>query len=56
MNIISVAKKMYHFYLNILKPLNYAQKIGVKMGSNIRIYGKIYWGSEPWLITLGNNV
>lgn len=25
-------------------------------GGDVRIYGTIGWGSEPWIITLGNNV
>lgn len=36
----------------------YAKYIGVNMGKNIHIYGDPIdmFGSEPWCITLGNNV
>ena len=37
-------------------PIKYARHIGVNMGSNPHFYGPISWGSEPWLITLGDNV
>lgn len=38
--------------------LGYARSIGVRMGSNVRIYSSdpSMFGSEPFLITLGNNV
>lgn len=53
-------KKLYHiFYSKIAStfyPVKYAKKIGVNMKSNCHIYGKVYWGSEPWIITLGDNV
>lgn len=26
------------------------------MGDNIHIYGKVSWGSEPWIITIGSNI
>ncbi|HEY4324216.1 MAG TPA: acyltransferase [Mucilaginibacter sp.] len=41
-----------------LNPVRYAKWIGVNMGANIHIYGNPYnmFGTEPWCITLGNNV
>lgn len=38
--------------------VGYAKYIGVNMGSNVRIYGNPYsmFGTEPWSITLGDNV
>ena len=33
----------------------YARKIGVSIGENCRIYTR-RWGSEPWLISVGNKV
>lgn len=33
----------------------YAETIGVKLGKNCRVY-TIDWGSEPFLITIGDNV
>lgn len=37
-------------------PEKYARKIGVNVGENPHMYGKTFWGTEPWLITLGDNV
>ncbi len=37
-------------------PVSYARHIGVSFGENLHIYGNIGWGTEPWIITLGNNV
>ena len=39
-----------------LKPIKFAKKIGVNFDSGLHIYGKIYWGTEPWIITIGKNV
>lgn len=32
------------------------RKIGVNVGENLHVYGSVQVGTEPWLITLGNNV
>ena len=37
-------------------PEKYAKKIGVSVGKNPHFYGKIYWGTEPWLINIGDDV
>lgn len=34
----------------------YSKYLGVNMGENIRISGRVYFGSEPYLVTIGNNV
>lgn len=41
-----------------LDPLGYARSIGVSLGHNVHFYGMPsgMFGSEPWLITIGNNV
>ena len=49
------------FFLYLLAITNhevFAKKVGVNMGKNVRIYGNPFnmFGSEPWCITLGNNV
>ncbi len=38
--------------------MGYAKHIGVNMGNNVNIYGNPsdMFGTEPWCITLGNNV
>ena len=36
--------------------IEYAQKLGVTIGENCRLTGNPGWGSEPWLIQIGNHV
>lgn len=49
-------KTLYEKYLQLFRPLKYAEKKGVIFGKNLKIYGTIYYGSEPWIIRIGNNV
>ncbi|MHB1137095.1 MAG: acyltransferase [Coriobacteriia bacterium] len=39
-----------------IAPVAYARRKGVNMGSGVRFYGLPNIGTEPWLITMGNNV
>ena len=39
-----------------VSPMEYAKWRGVNFGENCHFYGLIEWGTEPWLITIGNNV
>jgi acetyltransferase-like isoleucine patch superfamily enzyme len=41
-----------------LNPLGYARSIGVNLGTNVNFYGMRpgMFGTEPWLITIGNDV
>ena len=40
-----------------LKPLKYMEKVGVNFPpGGVHLYGKVGWSTEPWIITLGNNV
>jgi len=39
-----------------MNPEKHARKIGVKVGKNPHFYGPVSWGSEPWIITIGDNV
>ena len=39
-----------------IKPVEYAKWVGVNIGLNPHFYGPISWGTEPWLITIGDNV
>ena len=56
--------KLKNFYrvlkrklLSTLNPIKYMEKIGVNFPKGgVHVYGKVSWGTEPWIITLGNNV
>ena len=49
-------KRLIEVYQRILvSPENYARHIGVKIGKNCFISTR-EWSSEPYLITIGNNV
>lgn len=37
-------------------PLKYAKKMGVKIKGTVKFYGVPHLSTEPWLITLGDNV
>ena len=56
MKILFFFKKIYNLiYLCFKDNISYARKIGVKIGENCRVY-TIQWGSEPFLITIGDRV
>jgi acetyltransferase-like isoleucine patch superfamily enzyme len=48
-------EKLYRKYLLHQNLVTYAKYIGVKVGENCRIYTNEF-GSEPFLISIGNNV
>ena len=52
MNIKSLIIKI----LNGGGDIEHARKVGVTLGEGCRLIGNPSWGSEPWLITLGNHV
>lgn len=46
-------------YFKILKRVNRvkcARKLGLNAGADLHIYGDVSFGSEPWIITLGDRV
>ena len=53
-----VFTKIYYLAYSRLNHVGFAKHIGVNMGDNIHIYGNpiSMFGTEPWCITLGNNV
>lgn len=53
MKILSNIKKLYHRYLT--SSIDYAKYLGVNIGDNNFINTRS-WGSEPYLITIGNHV
>lgn len=57
MTIITALKILRNKFLQKMNGRKWAKKIGVNftMGE-LYLYGNVYWGTEPWLITIGNNV
>ena len=53
---MSILKKAYHICLRRVKPLKYAELVGVNMAGGVHLYGTVDWSTEPWIITLGKNV
>lgn len=56
MRICKLVKIVYLKFLEIYNPIKAADKYGVNHGQNFHLYGHIKWGSEPWIITIGDNV
>lgn len=56
MKLRSIYRAIYKNVVCHGNPLKYARKIGVNMKGIVHIYGDVVWGSEPWIISLGNNV
>ena len=53
MNIIyKIARKIKHYR----NPVGYWRSMGVQIGDKAEIYRSVSFGSEPYLITLGNHV
>lgn len=47
--------KIIHFIKKIISdPINYSRNIGVKIGVECKLNGIPNWGSEPYLIKIGN--
>ena len=58
MLIHKIFRKAFHYIYSNLNHVGYAKFIGVNMGNNVHIYGNPLgmFSTEPWIITLGNNV
>jgi acetyltransferase-like isoleucine patch superfamily enzyme len=56
--LINLAMLPFNFVYARLYPVRYARWINVKLGEGVVIYGSSYamFGSEPFLVTLGDNV
>lgn len=49
-------KRLYNFITLKTNPKKWAIKNGVKLGEDVRFTGAISFGSEPYLVTIGNHV
>ena len=52
---MGIVKKIITRYKQTKDPVAYARSIGVTVGEGCRLLSS-GWGSEPWLISLGNRV
>ena len=53
---MNIIKKLYRKVLKKRDPLSYAKLVGVNMRGEVHLYGDVSWSTEPWIITLGDNV
>lgn len=55
---IQITRKIFLFIYFKINPVECSRLMGVTLGSNCKIYGNSpnMWGTEPFLITIGNNV
>lgn len=51
-----MVKRIAFGLISLISPKLYAKLIGVKIGKNCLIYRSIEWPSEPYLVTIGDNV
>ena len=57
MRIKSLLRVLRNRFLRFKDPVGFAKKIGVNFpDGGLHLYGSPSWSTEPWLITLGNNV
>lgn len=58
MKLMNLYKAIRNKYLEYKDPVEYALRNGVNMKSknSVHIYGRVDWSTEPWIITLGENV
>ncbi len=56
MNFKTFYRNVYRVVYGKFHPIEYAKKIGVNINGNIRLYGKVSWSTEPWIITIGDDV
>lgn len=56
MSFFSILRRIREYKLKKTNPVKHANKIGVDSVGLLYIYGEVSWGTEPWIIKLGENV
>lgn len=56
MGVINLIKSTLLEMVKIVSPVKYARMIGVNLGKNCLVYRSMEWPSEPYLVTIGDNV
>lgn len=49
-------KKIISKFIKYINKIWYAKYIGVNLGKDVRLIGNIIFGTEPYLVTIGNHV
>ena len=53
---MNLIKKLYVYFMPEKKYINYLRRQGVKIGNGCSIAKSVFFGSEPYLISIGDNV
>lgn len=54
---MGIFKRMLYYYIRHFRPYKYMKLVGVNFPrGGVFLYGDVDWSTEPWIITLGNNV
>ena len=53
---MSIIRSVCLGIIKLLSPVIHAHMIGVTLGKNCLVYRSIEWPTEPYLVTIGNNV
>jgi len=56
MDLRNIYRRIYRKLVAGRDPVRWAKKIGVNFKGRVYIYGAIGWSTEPWCITIGDNV
>lgn len=56
MNVLNLGKSVWLGLVKMVSPVRHARLIGVNLGKNTLVYRSMEWPSEPYLITIGDNV
>lgn len=56
MRLRDIYRLIYRKIVGTFNPVKYAKRIGVNVLGELFIYGRVDWGTEPWIITIGDNV
>lgn len=54
--LLQIIKKGLFRIGSLINPTSCAKRMGVTLGTESRIIGWTDWGTEPWLISIGNHV
>ena len=56
MKVLKIFQKLWVILANNDTKIRYARKMGVRIGDGCTLLGNVKWGSEPYLISIGNQV